>query len=257
MSYDSYSPITTSSAIDFPAGHRIYTTRLSVGGEYSIPVVGTTMSPILGAGSPYAAHIIVAVSEGVQPKTSQRYVVIRHFKIPGTGGGPTSFYRYQSIAYTFPAIYPNASGFYNGGSNARPRLCLGRVKHEFALPGSTTFNNWLAAPTVWDGTDLSSGPFQVWSLLAQTAGENFLDGDGNSGRVGDYLNMAFVTQDTIHNAYSIYAPGDLAYSSAASIPSVTEYKAFYDASSWLIARRDVSEWYSPIMVRRTYEVPVQ
>lgn len=247
MGHDPYSPITTSRQLDWPKGHRIYTTTRTVAGEYPIPSVGNTMAAQLGTTHPYAAHIITDVQERPE-QNSQRILTLEHTLVP-TG----THTKYQTVAFVFPAIYPNNTTFFPGGSMRRSRNVLGRVVYEYKRDPST----WLNEAAIWNFTDTSSGPFEVESLLAQAANEIFLDGDGKSGTVGQFLNGTFIAQDTIHNAITISVPGDLFYEIAASRPSATQYAQWVTNKTELMVSRTVDDWYGDILMKRTVYVRAQ
>lgn len=249
MSFDPYTPTTTFRQLDWPRGHVIYRTSRLVPGEATQPGIGMFMSAVFGEGTPYANHVIVATDNSpAQASSHQRVQSFEHMLVPSG-----THVRYRSTPYTFPAIYPNGTAFFPWGSNARARLVMGRETSEY----STNPNTWLDDATIWNGSDPTTGPLEIFSRIAEAAAQNFEDGDGNSGRVGDYLSGQFITQDTIHNAITISAPGDLFYPIPPSVPSATLYAQWAAAKTWLIIRRGIEEWYGNILVRKTLEVRAQ
>jgi hypothetical protein len=248
MGHDPHSPITTSRQLDWPKGHRIYTTTRTVPAEYPIPLIGATMAAQLGnTPHPYASNIIIDVREGPIDNAT-RTLSIDHTAIPA--GTHT---KYQTVACVFPAIYPNNTAFFPGGSMRRSRNVLGKVQYQFSQNPSS----WLAEGAIWNFTDPSSGPFEVESWLAQAANEIFIDGDGNGRTVGEFLNGTFIAQDTVHNGIDISIPGDLFYQIAASRPSATTYAGWVANKTEIMISRTVDDWYGDILMKRTVLVRAQ
>jgi hypothetical protein len=240
MSSDSHRPITSSRSLQTPLGHRIYTTSREVSAEYEPPVVGSLLSAsnfIAG----FNNHYVLDSTDS--PTNSGKRVVVTHGTFPSG-----TFTEYESVAYTFPAFYPTAGSRFPGGSRPRQRVVPARVVYEYRLaPG-----NWLTAATIWNYSDPTTGPFEVASLIAKAAGVNFTDGDGDSGMVGDFLNSAFINHDTINNAITISAPGDLFYTIGASAPSATTYNNWISLQTEFIASRTIHKWYCGYMRRTVY-----
>ena len=248
-SSDPYSPVTTSRQIDTPNAYRIYTTTRKVASEFPIPAEGSALTSsnfIGGFDSVESPHYIMQVDE--RPEQNGKVVTVTHGPIPAG-----SFVEYESLAYTFPAIYPTVgSSFFPGGSRQRQRVVPATVTYEYrTAPG-----DWLTAAVVWDGTTPSTGPFEIESVLMQAAAVNFIDGDGASGLVGDYLNPAFITQDTLNDDVMIYSPGSLSYFIGRSIPSVATYAGWVTAKTLIMPSRTIHRWYCFYM-RRTVQVVAQ
>lgn len=249
MSSDAYTPITTSRSLQTPLGHRIYSTTRDVAVEFPLPTIGALLSAsnfIAG----FTGHYILDVSDTPLSHRAKR-VTVTHGTFPvGT------FTEYESQAYTFPPIYPYsvtppAVGFMQGGSRARQRVVPARVTYEYQLL-PTSPSNWLTAPVIWDFADPTTGPFEVLSYIAQAAGENFVSEDGNSGSVGQYLNPHFIGIDTVNDAITVYAPGDLLYLIGASSPSASIYNTWVSAGTELMASRTIHRWYCGYMRRTAY-----
>ncbi len=331
MSKEAFRSITTSTRLEVPRGHRIYTTGREVAAEYPLPDIGENMGKVLGAN--WEKSIIFAISERPGdnklqvsyshtilpsiPWTRRRYLSIpknhvlwtttilipRSYTLPTVGqqiknvsylsevlgmlpgrqedwivdvrhpdayGGyqlevdhmlvPSGSYSdYQTVAHVFPAIYPNNTTFFPGGSMRRSRNVLGRVQYDFTRTSGvgSDWAAWQAEPAIWDFSSRTSGPFEVQSLLAEAANENFIDGDGDSGSVGKFLNPNFISQDTIHNAITISAPGDLFYEIDASKPSATTYASWVSGKSEIMVSRTIDDWYGDIKMKRTVWVRAQ
>jgi hypothetical protein len=253
MSHDSHTPITSSWQLDWPTGHRMWTTTRVVPAEYGtpgnslMPVVGQTMAKQLGASSPYANNVIVRVQEGPTQDGKIR-LTLEHTTIP-TGVHT----RYQSMAFVFPPIYPNNTTFFPGGSAARPRTVIAKTDYQFALSAAA----WMEEASIWDFTNPASGPFEVESFLAESANVVYEAADGQPGTIGDFLFGTFVAQDTIHNAIEISVPGDLYYVIPPSRPSATQYAQWVASKTLLMASRTVDDWYGNILVKRTAWVRAQ
>lgn len=245
---DAYTPITTSRTLQTPRGHRIYTTTREVATEFPLPTLGDTLAAsnfIAG----FTNHIILDASETPKPNGGKRVSVV-HGTFPSG-----SFTEYESMAYTFPSIYPKAGGsFFPGGSRPRPRLVTARVVYEY----QATIGAWMNDPTIWDYTSLTSGPFEVKSYLLEAAGINFVTNDGESGLVGDFLNRNYLGLDTISDAITVWSGADvgLSYLISASVPSYTQYAGWVTSRTELMAHRSVSKWYTGY-VRRTAYVRAQ
>jgi hypothetical protein len=251
---DAFTPITTSRVLATPKGHRIYSTSREVATEFPLPAIGALLAASNFIGG-FTNHIILDVTEA-PGKGNLKRVTVTHGKFP-TG----DFTEYESEAYTFPPIYPNGTAFMPGGSRPRARVAIARVVYQFQL----TIGSWLTDPTIWTTpsdpalltTDaLSTGPFEVRSYIAEAAGRNFTVDDGSSGRVGDYLNAAFINLDTVNNAFIIYDPGILAYNVSASVPSATTYASWVAEKTEIMTARTVHKWYCGYM-RRTAFVRAQ
>ena len=229
-----------------PKGHRIYSTSREVATEFPLPEIGAVLAASNFIGG-FTSHVILDVTEA-PGKGNLKRVTVTHGKIP-----VGDFTEYESEAYTFPPIYPKVGlTFMPGGSRPRSRNVIARVVYQFQL----TIGSWLNDPTIWDFSTLSTGPFEVRSYIAEAAGQTFVAGDGSSGRVGDYLNAAFINHDTINDAFSIYDPGDLFYSVGASVPSATTYASWVTAKTEIMTARTVHKWYCGYM-RRTAFVRAQ
>lgn len=245
---DAYTPITTSRVLQTPRDHRIYTTTREVSDRFPLPTLGDALSEsnfIAG----FTDHIILDASEAPKSGGGKR-VTVTHGKIPSG-----TFTEYESMAYTFPSIYPKAGGsFFPGGSRPRPRLVTARVTYEY----QATIGSWQSDPAIWDYSSLTSGPFEVKSYLMEAAGINFVTDDGESGLVGDYLNRNYLGLDTISNAITVWSGADvgLSYLIPASVPSYDTYAGWVAARTELMAHRSVSKWYTGY-VRRTAYVRAQ
>jgi len=253
---DAHTPRTTSRVLQTPRNYRIYTTTREVPTEFPLPTVGAVLSAtnfIAG----FTNHYVMDVTD--YPKGAGKVVTVTHGPVPTQIGG---FIEYESVAYTFPPIYPNSTAFFPGGSKPRPRVVPAKVKYEYTLSPITAPTNWMDDPAIWDYESLDSGTFEVKSYLAEAAGATFANGsgdpgvDGNEGSVGDFLNPMFIGQDTINDAFSIYAPGDLYYLVGASSPHATDYAGFVAEKSMLMASRTIHTWYCFYM-RRTVFVRAQ
>lgn len=249
---DPYAPITTSRQLDQPTGYRIYTTTRLVAAEFPIPSKGDVLSSsnfIGGFGTTENPHYILDVTDA--PHNGGKRVTVTHGPLPLAEGGYTE---YESLAYTFPPIYPNDSSFFPGGSKARSRVVPARVVYEYAL--DPIASSWTTAPTIWDFDDITTGPFEVQSRIAEAAGLNFTEGDGDTGLIGDFMNPTFIGQDTINDAFIIYAPGDLFFEVAASIPDAATYAGWVGDNTELMASRTIHRWYCFYM-RRTVWIRAQ
>jgi hypothetical protein len=241
MSSDAFSPITTSRTLETPKGHRIYTTTRDVASEYPLPAIGSLLSEtnfIAG----FSGHYVLDVNDS--PKGNGKRVTVTHGSFPGG-----LFTEYESLAFTFPPIYPvSGSSFFPGGSRPRGRVVPARVTYEYALtPGS-----WLSSPAIWDFSSPSTGPFEVRSFIAEAAGQNFTEDDGASGSVGDFLNPAFIMMDTVNNPITIHSPGSLFYVVPASVPNATTYASWVASGTELMASRTIHKWYCGYMRRSAY-----
>ena len=244
---DAYTPITTSRSLQTPQGHRIYTTTRDVATEFPIPVVGSLLAAsnfIAG----FTGHYVLDVNDYPNRKGGKT-VVVTHGSVPSG-----TFTEYESLAYTFPAIYPTSGlGFFEGGSRQRQRVVPARVTYEYALDPGPSGANWLASPTIWDFVTPTTGPFEVASGLQESAGVYYEgDEDESGGRVGDYLNPTFITQDTVNNPITISIPGILYYEIPASVPSATTYASWFTAKTELMVSRTIHTWYSMYMRRTVY-----
>ena len=242
---DAFRPITTSRLLSMPKGHRIYSTSREVPTEFPFPTIGAvlTASNFIGG---FTNHIILDVTEA-PGKGNLKRVTVTHGTFPSG-----EFTEYESEAYTFPPIYPNSTAFMPGGSRPRGRVAIARVVYQFQL----TIGSWLSDTTIWDFTTPSTGPFEVRSYIAEAAGRNFTVDDGSSGRVGDYLNAAFINLDTVNDAFTVYDPGVLLYNVSASVPSATTYASWVTAKTEIMTARTVHKWYCGYM-RRTAFVRAQ
>lgn len=320
MSKEAFRPITTSTRLEIPRGHRIWTTGREVPAEYPLPSIGDAMTNILGTS--WSSSIIFSINErpvdgklqvtyGHTTLPSSPWTKFQYLKIPknhklyttvilipysytipeagqqisaisylsGVAAGRQSDYivdvrypeayggyrleidhmtvpsgsftEYESVAYTFPPIYPNATAFFPGGSKPRSRVVPARVVYEYQLtPTSPT--NWLTAATIWDYTTPSTGPFEVKSYLAEAAGTNFIDDDGTSGSVGEFLNPSFIGQDSINDAFNVYSPADLAYAVGASSPSAATYADWVANNTEIMVSRTIHSWYEFTMRRSVF-----
>jgi len=245
---DAFTPITTSRLLQTPLGHRIYTTTREVATEFPLPTLASALSEsnfIAG----FTDHIILDASEAPKPGGGKR-VTVTHGKIPAG-----TFTEYESMAYTFPPIYPKTGGsFFPGGSRPRQRLVTARVVYEY----QANIGSWQSDPTIWNYSSLSSGPFEVKSYLMEAAGINFVSEDGGSGLVGDFLNRNYLGLDTVHNAVTVWSGADvgLIYIISASVPSYDTYAGWVASRTELMAQRTVSKWYTGY-VRRTAFVRAQ
>lgn len=245
MPSDAFTPSTTSRSLQTPLGHRIYTTTREVATEYPLPAVASLLSEsnfIAG----FTGHYILDVTDSPKGSNGKR-VTVTHGTFPSG-----SYTEYESLAYTFPAFYPTAGAVYAGGSRPRGRVVPARVVYEYRLaPG-----DWLTAPAIWNYSDPTTGPLEIRSFIAEAAGVNFTAGDGDTGMVGDFLNPAFISMDTINNAIDISAPGDLAYTIGASAPDASTYNSWIVAGTEFMASRTIHKFYCGYM-RRTVWVKAQ
>ena len=247
---DPHSPITTSRTLQTPLGHRIYTTTRDVAAEFPLPALGVLMSATNFVAG-FTDHYILDVSETPLPHRAKR-VTVTHGTFP-TG----AFTEYESQAYTFPPIYPYTpdpmgASFMPGGSKARQRVVPARIVYEYTLNPGASPTNWLAAPVIWDFSNIATGPFEVQSFIGQAAGVNFTNEDGSSGSVGQFLNPHFIGVDTVNNGYRVYSPGNLLYDIPASIPSASTYAGWVVAGTELMASRTIHRWYCGYMRRTAY-----
>jgi len=132
---DPYRPVTTSRTLETPYGYRIYTTtRNNLPLEFPVPVKGSVLNAsnfIAG----FTDHYVLDSYDSPN-QLGGKTVVVTHGIIPAG-----EFTEYESLAYTFPAIYPNATAFHPNGSRQRKRVVTARVVYEYRLdPG-----NWLTA----------------------------------------------------------------------------------------------------------------
>lgn len=228
-----------------PKGHRIFTTTRDVPVEFPFPTIGETLAATNFVAG-FTSHIILDASESPLANRAKR-VTVTHGTFP-TG----SFTEYESQAYTFPAIYPNGSTFQPGGCRPRQRVVPARIVYEYRnAPG-----DWLTEPSVWNYSDITTGPFEVKSYIAEAAGLNFVNNDGSSGRVGDYLNPFYIGIDTINNTFNIYDPENIFYQMPASVPNATLYASWVSDKKELMASRTIHKWYCGYM-RRTAWVRAQ
>ena len=246
---DAHTPITTSRLLQTPRGHRIYTTTREVSDRFPLPTLGAALSEsnfIAG----FSNHLILDASESPKPGGGKR-VSVTHGTIPSG-----SFVEYESMAYTFPAIYPKTAGtFFPGGSRPRQRLVTARVVYDY----QATIGTWMDDVTIWDYTTLTTGPFEVKSNLVDAAGISYQIEEGLDGLVGDYLNKNFLGATTVHNEITITVRsmgGALVYTILASVPSYDTYAGWVTAKTELMAQRTVHKWYSGYM-RRTAFVRAQ
>lgn len=243
---DATTPITTSSFVDLPKNHRVYTTTREVAIEMPLPAIGSSMSTFLPG--PLGANIVLDAWE-TPSGNAKKKITVQHTATPSG-----TFTERESVAYQFPPIYPNATAFFPGGSYRRPRNVIGRITYEFSRDPVAA---WGASPAIWNFVDPTTGPFEVESYLAKAAGEQFEDGDGAGGMVGDFLNANFVAYDTINPPFTIYAPGDLFYAVPASRPSITVYAGWVANKTEIIVSRTIDDWLGDFSMRRTVYVPAQ
>lgn len=251
MSSDAFSPITTSRTLQTPKGHRIYTTTRDVASEYPLPAIGSLLSEtnfIAG----FSGHYVLDVTDS--PKGNGKRVTVTHGSFPSG-----TFTEYESLAYTFPALYPlsgavyplgspTAGAVYAGGSRPRSRVVTARVAYEYRLaPG-----DWLTAASLWNYSDPATGPFEVISFIAEAAGAAFVGGDGTPGQVGNYLNLAFIGMDTVNDEIEISVPGDLSYNINPSVPSGSVYNSWIILGTELMASRRIFKWYCGYGRQTTY-----
>lgn len=250
---DAFRPITTSQRLDNPRGYRLFTTQREVPAEFTPPNIGDPLGNFL-PGS-LSSNLVLSVSDS--PRDGKQIVTVRHGLVPEGPDGGEAFVEYESFAYRFPPIYPNSTPFFPGGSQDRNRVVPARVVYEYAKIGSSKFNTWRDASTIWDFTDPTTGPFEVKSYIADAAAQKFTGDDGSAGVVGQFLAPAFIAQDTINNSLSISSPGSLFYTVGASSPSATAYAAWVAARTEIIASRTISKWMGNIYCRRTVWVRAQ
>lgn len=250
---DAFRPITTSQRLDNPRGYRLFTTQREVPAEFVPPEIGAALGTFL-PGS-LSSNLVLGVSDS--PRGGKQIVTVQHGPVPSGPDAGGSFVEYESFAYRFPPIYPNATAFFPGGSQDRNRVVTGRVVYEYATVGSTAFNAWRDAATIWNFTDPTTGPFEVLSYIADAAGQKFTGDDGSAGVVGQFLAPAFIAQDTINNSIAISSPGSLAYTVGESAPSATTYAAWVAARTEFIASRSISKWMGNVYCRRTVWVRAQ
>jgi hypothetical protein len=237
---DAFRPITSSRPLQTPQGYRIYTTQRDVPMEFPLPAIGDLISAANFIGG-FSNHFVMDVSDA--PRGDSKRVTVTHGPVPAG-----AFTEYESVPYTFPPIYPNATAFFPGGSKARSRVVIGRIVYEFRqTPG-----NWTSLAPIWNYTSLATGPFEVKSYLAEDYGTNFIDEDGESGLVGHYMNNSFVSDNTINDAWYVYAPGSLFYQGAPSAPSATIYAGWVAGGTELMARRTLHKWYCFYMLRTVW-----
>jgi hypothetical protein len=239
---DAFSPITTSRTLQTPQGYRIYTTQREVAAEYPLPTIGAAMSTFIAG---FTGHYIMDVSD--RPRGSRKIVTVTHGEVPSG-----VFTEYESVAYTFPPIYPNSTAFFPGGSRERSRVVTGRVTYEYKLDPTSAPTDWTALAAIWDYSSLSTGPFEVLSYILESAGQQYTNGDQENGLVGDFLNPSFIGVSTINDALVIYAPGDLYYNLGASSPSATTYAGLVSAKTELMASRIMHRWYCFYMLKTTW-----
>lgn len=329
MSFDAYTPITSSSRLQVPRGHRLYNTSRQIATETPIPDIGDTMESQVGGGTKYAENIIFDVSDS-PTQDGKKSLTLRHTALPSLPwttytqldvpknhkvyttvilipisydipelGETISEYDYlsdvpaalqsnlitnvnypnayggyrleiqhtalpdgthvvwESIAHNFPAIYPNETTFFPNGSLNRPRVVVARVEWEFCADPTVGDPSWQNDAVIWDWIDVTTGPLEVESLILEASTQTFIDGDGDSGQVGEYLNQTFINQTTIHPAISISAPGDLAYSIEASIPSIATYADWVTNGTEFMLRRTISNWLGTLYARRTVWIKAQ
>jgi hypothetical protein len=247
---DAFRPVTTSRSLQTPQGYRIYTTTRQVAMEFPLPVVGDLLSAsnfIAG----FTNHYIMDVNE--VPNGDLKKVTITHGPVPSG-----TYEEYESMAYTFPAIYPFSTTpeFFPGGSRQRGRVVPARVQYEYRLSPTTPAPNWLTAATIWNYSDPTTGPFEVLSYMQEAAGSYFEADDGTGGLVGDFLNSMFIGQDTINDEIAISAPGDLAYTIDPSLPSKTTYATWVAGNTEIMASRTLFKFYC-FYARRTVWVRAQ
>jgi hypothetical protein len=246
----SYGPIISDQRLSTPANHLLYSTSVEVPLALSLPLIGDTMTAVLGGSHPLKNTIIVDIDERFQG--AKRMLSIRHTNIP-TG----EFTEYESFAYRFPPIYPNGSTFFPGGSQERNRTISARVVYEYDVASGSTFSGWRSAATIWNYSSVASGPFEVKSWIAEASAKFFTGDDGTNGTVGQFLAPAFIAQDTIHPALTINAPGSLHYDIAASSPDTATYASWVTARTEFIASRSITKWMGNIYMRRTVWIMAQ
>lgn len=242
---DAHTPITTSRVLQTPRGHRIYTTTREVSDRFPLPELGAALSEsnfIAG----FTDHIILDASEAPKPNGGKR-VTVTHGKIPiGT------FTEYESMAYTFPSIYPKPGGsFFPGGSRPRPRVVTARVTYQY----QAAIGSWMDDAPIWDFASLSTGPFEVKSWLMDAAGRRFDEEVDGTRQVGDYLNRNYLGMDTINNTIEVWSSdGDSAsiFTIPPSVPSYDTYAEWVSAKTELMVQRTVHKWYTGYMKRTAY-----
>jgi len=241
-------PWTTSRRLEEPLNHLVHTTVILIPIDpinFPLPSFGQTISAL-----PYLSGVAEARQDDIitnesHPEAYGGYrLEIEHMLVPAG-----QYEEWESIAYTFPAIY--------NISRQRQRVVPARVIYEYTADPGPLGDDWLAAPTIWDYADPTTGPFEISSVIQEAAGTNFTDGEGASGLVGDFLNSTFITQDTLNDAISIYSPGDLAYEIAASVPSATTYLEWFEAKTEFITSRTIHTWRGTLYMRRTVYVRAQ
>lgn len=237
---DAFRPITTEQRLELPWNYVLYTTTRVVPAEKALPQIGALMSTEMAG---FATRIldVSAVPDG----NGKKRLSIQH------GDLPSNHDEHESVAYTFPPIYPTAGlTKYAGGSQPRPMIVPARVSYEYAIKGGGAFTAWL-------GTNNTA--FQVQSNIAKDAAEPYEDppDSGEYQRIGDWLNGTFIFQNTVHNPINISIPGVLAYSIAASVPSASAYVSWILNRTELVAHQYITRWRGDIYMRVTKRVQAQ
>lgn len=238
-SSDPFNPITTYRTLQTPKGHIIFSTTRRVAAEFPLPALGTAIEDTFISG--FTGHKVLDVSASPLAGGGKS-VTVTHGTFPAG-----IFTEYESQAYTFPAIYPTP-GIQPGGARPRQRVVPARVTYEY----QEYIGTWMDDPVTWDELDPSTGPFVVYSYIAEAAGANFVANDGSSGRVGDYLNPAFIQLDTINNQLTIHDPGNVLYIVLASSPDATTYATWFLTGTEIMVSRTIHKWYTGYMKRTAY-----
>jgi len=237
---DPYSPITTSRRLELPSNYRLYsTTRKGLPAEMPLPSIGDTLATFLPGD--LSTNYVLSVSENLADNS----ITILH------GGLPSGHDEYESLAYTFPPIYPTSGlAKFAGGSQPRPMVVPARVSYEYAIKGSGTYNAWI-------GTNNTG--FVVESNIARDAAVPYEDppDSGEYQRIGVWLNGSFIFQNTVHNSISISIPGTLAYTISASTPSASTYTNWITSRTELVAQQYITRWRGNIYMRVTKRVQAQ
>jgi hypothetical protein len=248
-------PRTVRQRMDMPRNHYLYTTTIRAASETELPEIGDSMEGLLGPS--FTDQYVLECSDAPDGGGDDHVHTISHSVVPA------DHTEYESVAYTFPPIYPDMGDpqtrtFFVNGSEPRGRVVIGRVTYEYSRL-ATEIATWRADPTYShvDATDAACGPFEVDSVLALAAGQSYEDDDGNYRSIGSWLVGQYVMNNTLNDGMYISDPGTLYYLIGESNPSATTYAGWVEDHKEIMASRVITRWRGDMYMRVTRYVIAQ
>ena len=261
MSQDAHSWQLRRQKVDMPANHTIFTaTREQMPMELDVPDLGTAVNTIPGfEGGTWAGHFVIGA--GDNPAGNKRNAWFEFSTVPA------NHTEYESMGFVFPPIYPPLPpppgtpsppaplANFPGGSLARSRVVMAKVEYEYSLGMNPA---WEAAPA--SAQTPTGGPFQPISTIMQDAANTYQNLEGQWKRIGDWLQVSFIGQDTLNDQINIDLnkyPESLEYGVVPSTPSAAEYDGWVTSGTYIIADRTVKKWRGNYFMRVTRKVRAQ